>query len=207
MSCDISDIQDLIDKAEMSEKSITFQFDKSYPISAISQKSSNKVVLILYGQIGSQSFSKFHEKILSLKGSFVYIFRHNFEPIVSSGDKNKIGLSGYGVELDIKNLEYKNKDDSKLNKKDIIESQNTHENKEDSLNGFIFDKLKQLNPGDNEKLDEFKKHLFESTLELAPLKAWQMQDLSLQAAQRMIEADSTDALSILEVKIQNIYFF
>ena len=201
ISCDSDNIQDLIDKADMSKKPIIFQFDKRYSVPTVTAKSSNKAILILYGLIGSDSFSQFHKKILSLKGSFEYILRHKFPPIKSLDDRNRIGLSGYGVELDIKNLEYKNKDDAKLNKKDIKESKNTYGKKEDSLNGFIFDKLKQLNPTINEKLIEFKNHLFESTLELAPLKAWQMQDLSLQAAQRIIEADSNDALSILEVII------
>jgi hypothetical protein len=34
-----------------------------------------------------------------------------------------VALSGYGVELDIKNLEYKNKDDAKVKQDDVNESQ------------------------------------------------------------------------------------
>ena len=36
------------------------------------------------------------------------------------------------------------------------------------------------------ELDRFRKLIDESTLESAPLKAWQMQDLSMQAAQLIV---------------------
>lgn len=67
----------------------------------------------------------------------------------------------------------------------------------------MFDKLKDLHPDLKERLDEYRKHLLESTLELAPLKAWQMQDLSLQAAQRIMESPANEALSLLEDLSQN----
>lgn len=178
-----------------------FQFDKRYP-SLI--KSPGKVTVILYGSIGSDEFATFHKALVGhMDLNIDYVIRHNYSPLnVNAEDANKIGLSGYGVELDIKNLEYKNKDDAKINKNNDVHESHQHA-KDDSLNGFMFHKLKQLNSDIKDSLDEFRKHLFESTLELAPLKAWQMQDLSLQAAQRIVEADSTDALTVLEDLSQN----
>lgn len=68
----------------------------------------------------------------------------------------------------------------------------------------MFETLKEQNPTLKDQLDEFHKHLIESQHELAPLKAWQMQDLSLQAAQKIIDAPSGDeALRLLEDLSQN----
>lgn len=113
-------------------------------------------------------------------------------------------MSGYGVELDIKSTEYKAKDDTKVNAQEgeNIKKANTNE-EEEELQGFMFNKLKQGNPHLNERLEEYRKYLVESTLELAPLKAWQMQDLSLQAAQQIIDSEPADALNVLEDLSQN----
>jgi UDP-glucose:glycoprotein glucosyltransferase len=68
----------------------------------------------------------------------------------------------------------------------------------------MFDTLKEQNPSLQTQLDEFRKHLVESQLELAPLKAWQMQDLSFQAAQKIIDASNgEEALRLLEDLAQN----
>jgi UDP-glucose:glycoprotein glucosyltransferase len=85
---------------------------------------------------------------------------------------------------------------------DNLKGQASAENDEPTQ-GFMINKLKQLNPHLSAQIEELRKHLVESTLELAPLKAWQMQDLSLQAAQRIIETDPNDALSVLEDLSQN----
>lgn len=169
------------------------------------QKSTKKVAIVLYGLIGTADFNKFHETILTLTGlpySIDYVFRHNYMPS-SKTDANRVALSGYGVELDIKNLEYKNKDDAKVKQDDESETKESREAKDDSINGFMFDKLRERNPDMKENLDELKKYLLESTMELAPLKPWQTQDLSLQAAQRVLEADPADALTVLEDLSQN----
>jgi len=41
---------------------------------------------------------------------------------------------------------------------------------------------------------KFRTHLSEASGELAPLKAWQFQELSLQAAQRIMNGPSQDAI-------------
>lgn len=41
---------------------------------------------------------------------------------------------------------------------------------------------------------KFRTHLSESSGELAPLKAWQFQELSLQAAQRIMSSPPQDAI-------------
>ena len=129
------------------------------------------------------------EKDKENKYAIDYVLRHNYKP-VENDDLKSVVLSGYGVELDIKSTEYKAKDDSKVNA-DGAESghgdnSQVVEGKDESTQGFMFGKLKQMNPQLSELLDEDTQYRGESTLELAPLKAWQMQDLSVQAAQRML---------------------
>lgn len=159
----------------------------------------------MYAQIGTPEFKKFHDKIVQIgsqntKHSINYVLRHNYLP--SGIDSDKVALSGYGVELDIKSTEYKAGDDTKVNAQ---ESDNIKKssNDDDEIQGFLFNKLKQSNPHLNEKIEEYRKYLIESTQELAPLKAWQMQDLSLQAAQRIIDSEPSEALSLLEDLSQN----
>lgn len=169
------------------------------------QSTDNKVYIILYALIGSNDFLKFHKTITSLQKSIpniVYVLRHNYEALDDQNDENKISLSGYGVELDIKSTEYKAKDDTKVNA-DKDESNDKAEVQSESIQGFQFDKLKELNPQLKTQLEDFKLHLLDSKLEMAPLKAWEMQDLSFQAAQQILEAEPSDALHVLEDLSQN----
>ena len=199
----------MIENANLDEKPFVYQFDKHYDLKQ--QASPVKVTLVLYSMIGSAEFPMFNDEIIklansNLKHSIDYIFRHNYLPVQDNPDEfnNKIGLSGYGVELDIKNSEYKAKDDSKINEDVKSQASKKDETKEeDGIQGFVFSKLKQLNPNVAKQLDEYRKHLLESTLELAPLKAWQMQDLSLQAAQQILDAQPGEALDMLEDLSQN----
>lgn len=134
----------------------------------------------------------------------VYVLRHNYEALTDQLDENKVSLSGYGVELDIKSTEYKAKDDTKVNADQNNESAQTKTlDPDESVQGFMFNRLKDLNPTLKTQLDDFKAHLIDSKLEMAPLKAWEMQDLSFQAAQQIHDADPQEALLILEDLSQN----
>lgn len=46
-------------------------------------------------------------------------------------------------------------------------------------------------------------HLLESTNEMAPLKVWQVQELSLQAAERIMSSPKEEALKVLTNIAQN----
>ena len=74
--------------------------------------------MILYGQIGSRKFAELHSalKAKASKGLIKYIVRHYLgaEPNKNK-QTNKLRLSGYGVELQIKSSEYKAQDDRKVN--------------------------------------------------------------------------------------------
>ncbi|KAI2667788.1 UDP-glucose:glycoprotein glucosyltransferase 1 [Labeo rohita] len=52
----------------------------------------------------------------------------------------------------------------------------------DEVQGFLFGKLKTIYPELKEQLKELRKHLIESTNEMAPLKVWQMQGFIVVSA-------------------------
>jgi UDP-glucose:glycoprotein glucosyltransferase len=86
---------------------MVFEFDHTYP-SATEQ---SNPTAILFGTIGTREFLDLHSFLRSEADSsrLRYIFRH----LVPTSE-DKVALSGYGVELAIKSLEYKSVDDSKV---------------------------------------------------------------------------------------------
>ncbi|XP_003800394.1 UDP-glucose:glycoprotein glucosyltransferase 1 [Otolemur garnettii] len=73
----------------------------------------------------------------------------------------------------------------------------------DEVQGFLFGKLRDLHPDLKEQLKELRKHLVESTNEMAPLKVWQLQDLSFQTAARILSAPVELALVVMKDLSQN----
>ena len=190
-----------IGKSEDEEEPLIFyQHDKHYNKKGHGQQG-QVVTLVLYAQIGTHAFDSFHaiikNTLLPLTSQYAhvdYILRHNYDERPSGG--HKVSMAGYGVELDIKNVEYKATDDANINAspdhlKQKQEQQHQQHEQVKPQSGFMFDKLNTLYPHLSERLGEFRKHLIEEEnnvgFELAPLKAWQMQDLSLQAAQRLVD--------------------
>jgi UDP-glucose:glycoprotein glucosyltransferase len=79
----------------------------------------------LYAKIGTSEFARFHQTLSGLAkiGHIRYVFRHFAR---NTGEaQNSVGLSGYGVELAIKNTEYKAVDDS-AGQEDSNEDQEIH---------------------------------------------------------------------------------
>uniref|UniRef100_A0A8C7GIH1 UDP-glucose ceramide glucosyltransferase-like 1 n=1 Tax=Oncorhynchus kisutch TaxID=8019 RepID=A0A8C7GIH1_ONCKI len=158
-------------------------------------------VVILYAEIGSSDFTMFHQLMLSKvnKGLATYVLRH----YLASPSSRRVYLSGYGVELAIKNQEYKAKDDTQVQGAEVNATLMGENDPVDEVQGFLFGKLKTLYPELKEQLKELRKHLVESTNEMAPLKVWQMQDLSFQTAARILAAPSSDALNVMRDLSQN----
>ena len=71
------------------------------------------------------------------------------------------------------------------------------------MEGFLFSKLKVLNPDLAPKLDKLRQALLDESQELAPLKVWQLQELSLQAAERILSAAKDESLKIMAQLAQN----
>jgi len=146
--------------------------------------------VIVYGELGSEEFTKFHRiaKGLAKKGKIVYAFRHYSRV----RDDSKVGLSGYAVELAIKNTEYKAIDDS--NDKKRNEPENPEE--DNDIHGFNFNVLRANHPDLKDNLKQFKVHLTELE-ELTPLKQWEVSDIALQAAQKIVNSPPEEAIQNL----------
>lgn len=67
----------------------------------------------------------------------------------------------------------------------------------------LFCVFRNLYPDLKQNLDSFKHHLEESSNEMAPLKVWQFQELSLQAAERIMSAPKDEALKVFTYIAQN----
>jgi len=145
-------------------------------------------------------------KAKASQGLIKYIIRHYLgsEP---NDEIPKLRLSGYGVELQIKSSEYKSGDDRKVNddgqELGNADQDNTGEDKSNEINGFNFKILSEKNPKDQEKLSEFKQFLLDENDIMAPMKVWQMQDLSLQTAARVLNSPKEQQLSNLVELSQN----
>ncbi|XP_045529662.1 UDP-glucose:glycoprotein glucosyltransferase [Pieris brassicae] len=181
----------------------TYLLDHTYP------SSDNKsLTAILYGELGMPEFTVKH-KILTTyadKGLINYVVRWNVKP----RGNPKLRLSGYGVELQLKSTEYKSQDDATPKESDTdtpVPSEEEDENDpQNQIDGFNFGRLKNLFPALRTPLERFRRHLSEMSEELEPLKVWQMQGLSMQAAAAVIDAHDAggdEALRVLTSIAQN----
>ncbi|KTG21954.1 hypothetical protein cypCar_00038527 [Cyprinus carpio] len=78
-----------------------------------------------------------------------------------------------------------------------------NEDENDEVQGFLFGKLKKSHPDLQEELGELRKHLLESTNDMTPLKVWELQDLSFQAASRIMTVPKFDSLKLMQDLSQN----
>ncbi|XP_077205462.1 UDP-glucose:glycoprotein glucosyltransferase 1 isoform X1 [Paroedura picta] len=195
-TCEFDKLKILLQTASERPKPFMFKGDHKYPVS-----NPESPVVIMYAEIGSEEFSRYHRKLVSKAraGEITYFLRH----YIDNPSKEKVYLSGYGVELAIKSTEYKAKDDTQVKGADMNTTVIGDNDPIDEVLGFLFGKLRQLYPTLQEELKEFRKYLVESTNEMAPLKVWQLQDLSFQTAARILAAPTVDALMVMKDLSQN----
>ncbi|CAH0557003.1 unnamed protein product [Brassicogethes aeneus] len=197
LTCDVGEIEKIVKKSlDKKEKGVElYKVDTYFPGSE-----NRTVVAVLYGELGTKSFTKFHQKlkILTQQGLIGYVIRHYIRE--SSGTHQR--LSGFGVELQMKSTEYKSQDDTQVHEKTNSE-ESSQEEEDIEIEGFDFGKLKKRFPDVKAELDKFKLFLEESSNELAPLKVWQFQELSLQASERIMKAPKEEALNVFTNIAQN----
>ncbi|XP_060034152.1 UDP-glucose:glycoprotein glucosyltransferase 1 [Erinaceus europaeus] len=195
-TCDADTLENLLIAASGRPKPLLFKGDHRYP----SSKPESPVV-IFYSQIGSEEFYKLHQHLVasSNAGRINYVLRH----YISDLRKEPVYLSGYGVELAIKSTEYKAKDDTQVKGTEVNTTVIGENDPIDEVQGFLFGKLRELHPDLSGQLKELRKHLVESTNEMAPLKVWQLQDLSFQTAARILAAPTELALVVMKDLSQN----
>uniref|UniRef100_A0A8C5LDS4 UDP-glucose:glycoprotein glucosyltransferase 1 n=1 Tax=Jaculus jaculus TaxID=51337 RepID=A0A8C5LDS4_JACJA len=195
-TCDIETLETLLLSASERPKPLLFKGDHRYPSS-----NPESPVVIFYSEIGHEEFSSIHHQLVSKSnaGKINYVLRH----YISNPGKEPVYLSGYGVELAIKSTEYKAKDDTQVKGAEVNTTVIGENDPIDEVQGFLFGRLRDLHPTLKEQLKELRKHLVESTNEMAPLKVWQLQDLSFQTAARILAAPVELALVVMKDLSQN----
>ncbi|KAK9969355.1 hypothetical protein ABG768_027534 [Culter alburnus] len=194
-ACSTKDMKKLLKTAAGRPRPYLYKSDHQYP----GVNGTDLPVAVLYAEIGTKEFNTFH-KVLSERaqeGKLIYVLRH----FVSEPKNERMLLSGYGVELAIKSTEYKAVDDTQVKESKSVSSDNEDEN--DEVQGFLFGKLKKSHPELQEELGELRKHLLESTNDMTPLKVWELQDLSFQAASRIMTVPKFDSLKLMQDLSQN----
>ncbi|KAG5248502.1 UDP-glucose:glycoprotein glucosyltransferase [Salix suchowensis] len=170
---------------------------------------SGSPVTILYGALGTDCFKVFHSALVEAakQGKVKYVVR----PVLPSGCESKVGqcvavgasdslnLGGYGVELALKNMEYKAMDDSAIKKGVTLEDPRT-EDLSQEVRGFIFSKILERKPELTSEIMAFRDYLLSSTIS-DTLDVWELKDLGHQTAQRIVHA--SDPLQSMQEINQN----
>lgn len=190
-ACDVEKLKDLLSSSRNTTS--LYQIDHVYP------GASNFANVLLYGEIGTPAFNEMYKFLRKKadKSELSFAVRH----YVHKRHSRKVRLSGFGVELAIKSTEYKAQDDTKVKVEKSEEQEEV--DKYEELEGFIFNKLKELHPEKIENLDQLRSHLLESSKEIPTLKVWELQELSLQAAQRILDTPIEECLRVMKDISQN----
>ncbi|KAM3933578.1 UDP-glucose:glycoprotein glucosyltransferase 2 [Leptodactylus fuscus] len=193
-TCKASQIKNLLKEARNRPRPYLYKGDHIFP--TLSQRAP---VVILYAEIGTNEFATFHKTLVEKaeREEIIYVLRH----YIQKPSSRKMNLSGYGVELAIKDTEYKAMDDTQAEA--INSTDKSYDGINEDVQGFYFDKLIQMYPDLKDNLVEFRKHLIESTNEMVPLKVWELQDLSFQAASKIASSPVYEALKVLRDMSQN----
>ncbi|XP_063507133.1 UDP-glucose:glycoprotein glucosyltransferase 2 isoform X2 [Pongo pygmaeus] len=193
-TCKINEIKKLLKKAASRTRPYLFKGDHKFPTNK-----ENLPVVILYAEMGTRTFSAFH-KVLSEKAQneeILYVLRH----YIQKPSSRKMYLSGYGVELAIKSTEYKALDDTQV--KTVTNTTVEDETETNEVQGFLFGKLKEIYSDLRDNLTAFQKYLTESNKQMTPLKVWELQDLSFQAASQIMSTPVYDAIKLMKDISQN----
>ncbi|EGD77065.1 hypothetical protein PTSG_07405 [Salpingoeca rosetta] len=177
-TCSAADLSAIISTAS-DPPSTVYDVDHIRPSS-----SRNDVpVVVLYADIGSPSFKDWHEALSQLcqEGKVQYVLRH-----LQRTPASRMRLVGWGAELAIKKTEYTVMDDAAVQDDDATTA--AVDDSEDEVAGFSFTTLRRLYPDKTDDLDAFRSVLLNNTAVIKDLKAWELQDISFQAAQRVMTA-------------------
>ncbi|RZB96618.1 UDP-glucose:glycoprotein glucosyltransferase isoform B [Glycine soja] len=181
-----------------------FDFDHVYY-----ELSVGSPVAILYGAIGTNCFKEFHVALVKAakEGKVKYVVRPvlpagcelNINHCGSVGAGESVNLGGYGVELALKNMEYKAMDDSMVKKGVTLEDPRT-EDLSQEVRGFIFSKILVRKPELASEVMAFRDYLLSSTVS-DTLDVWELKDLGHQTVQRIVRA--SDPLQSMQEINQN----
>ncbi|XP_012274348.1 UDP-glucose:glycoprotein glucosyltransferase isoform X2 [Orussus abietinus] len=187
-TCSLDELEKLIEEDEWPQ-AVTYSVDHYY----LGKQNSNRLV-VLYGELGTPEFVEYHERLKTLvkTKNIGYILRH----YVKDRLDRKLRLSGYGVELQMKSTEYKATDDTDIKDNSGKDAESVNDGV-DELDGINFAILKNLYPDKRTELDQLQTHLLETSHEIGALKVWQFQELSHQAAERIMNSPVDEAIKAL----------
>ncbi|KAF4319972.1 hypothetical protein BBO99_00006050 [Phytophthora kernoviae] len=184
---------------------VELQVDHKYPHV---ESGNNPASVILYGLLGTRTFHAFHEKLVvqAKSNKIQYMVRHY--PRDSPLDTL---LQGYGVALDIKNMEYKTIDDSKKTEEEdgIVDDEEDEDDEDDDaiddeeVEGLLFKPLMARHDAIAGELKQFYDVLIKKAdnEQEEELKAWHLKDLGVSAARAIV--DAKDPLKKLQTLSQD----
>ncbi|KAL1553421.1 UDP-glucose:glycoprotein glucosyltransferase isoform X2 [Salvia divinorum] len=181
-----------------------FEFDHVHPGSTAGSPTA-----ILYGAFGTVCFKEFHTALseAAKNGKIKYVVRsllpsgceQKTSPCGAIGTGDSVNLGGYGVELALKNMEYKAMDDSAIKKGVTLEDPHT-EDLSQEVRGFIFSRILERKSELTSEVMAFRDYLLSSTIS-DTLDVWELKDLGHQTAQRIVHA--SDPLQSMQEINQN----
>eukprot|EP01135_Chromosphaera_perkinsii_P003262 Nk52_evm37s239 gene=Nk52_evmTU37s239 len=150
-----------------------FDFDHIYPIPKKADDKKKILTVFVYDQLGSTSFEFFHLRMKNLMDiglesfNIRYVLRHYYRNagnnIISSSKKNdKMLLSGYGVELQVKSSEYKAMDESNEPKIENMGNPSANQLIDETVAGLDFQKLKEKFKGNDDELYDVRMGILNS---------------------------------------------
>ncbi|KAG3112481.1 UDP-glucose:glycoprotein glucosyltransferase [Phytophthora idaei] len=174
---------------------IELQVDHKYPYIA-SDSEKTPMSAILYGLVGTEKFHAFHSKLVkqAQNNKIQYMVRH----YPRDSPLNTL-LQGYGVALDIKNMEYKTIDDSKktgddnpANDDEGTEDEDEEEEEidDEEVNGVLFKPLIARHGAIAGDLKQFYDILVKKAdgEQEQELKVWHLKDLGASAVRAIVDA-------------------
>ena len=190
--------------------------DHIHPSSAAPASGPRPPLVALHAPIGGGAFRAAHASLVAAaaRGAATYVYR----PLVAAGaGAAPQSLQGYGVQLAIKNMEYKAMDDAKVAELGEIGDDTDADGadggaaeaeaeEEAEEHGFLWKSLGARRPELGESLGALRESLAASAAgaDSSKLKVWAMQDLGVQAAARVLR--SKEPLAAMVHLCQNFPF-
>lgn len=163
------------------------------------------MTVVLYGELDSEEFKELYEycKKMASLGKMNFIVRHLTTH--SSGNKQRVSLAGYGVELAIKSTEYRAQDDTRVKGEEtqFDEQQEEAIEKPDEIEDLIFNELSQTTKSWKSTNPAFHEHVLESIKKVPTLESKQISDLSTQAVKLILSAPKEKQLILMRDLAQN----
>eukprot|EP00457_Paulinella_chromatophora_P000298 gb/GEZN01000298.1/.p1 GENE.gb/GEZN01000298.1/~~gb/GEZN01000298.1/.p1 ORF type:complete len:1655 (+),score=392.74 gb/GEZN01000298.1/:38-5002(+) len=182
-----------------------FGFDRIYP-GGPNPPADPVPTVILYGDLRWSGLQSLHEQLR--KAALDQNLRYIFRPLVPENQVLQ-GVQGWGVQLDIKDVEYKVIDDTKVDlsgMEDLAEEgeeEDAEEENDGEVRGFDFSTLKKRRPDLASQLTALKNELL-AEQEDEEVKMWDLGSLGYQAAHRIIQAGKQEnGLEMLAEIAQN----